>query len=363
MQTAGVNTIARDDTRNSAAPDGQSVSEHTSLVDVSVVCPFYNEGQILEPVVTTLLEHLDRLEARWELIIVNDGSTDDGGAIAEQLAERNAELSLVTYPVNRGRGYALRQGIARARGDVIITTEIDLSWGEHVVERLYHAIKSQPDVDIVIASPHLPGGGYKNVPGKRVFLSRLGNRIIRTCMSNAVTMNTGMTRAYRRDVIRALPLEEDRKEFHLEVVLKAQAFGYRLSEIPCVLEWKAHKHQGQSVHRKSSTKVNKLVVSHMLFSLFANPIRYVWGLSALSGLFSLAFLIWGVVRFLSSLVSVYVLIISLSFGIIALMFFTFGVIAQQGNMVQRELWTLKQEMRKLRSKLEQEESDGPAINK
>lgn len=86
-------------------------------------------------------------------------------------------------------------------------------------------MSSDPGADIVVASPHLPGGGYKNVPAKRVWLSRLGNKVIRACMSDAATMNTGMTRAYRRRAILSLPLYEPGKEFHLEVILKATALG------------------------------------------------------------------------------------------------------------------------------------------
>ena len=77
-------------------------------------------------------------------------------------------------------------------------------------------------------------------------------------MSNAATMNTGMTRAYQRDAIRSLTLDEDGKEFHLEVVLKAQALGYRFHEIPALLEWKEYKHQGRRVERKSSSKIDRL---------------------------------------------------------------------------------------------------------
>ncbi len=363
MQSVSANETSEIHNHTSIPTARQTAGGRDTVLNVSVICPFFNEAPILEHSIVTLLARLRNLHVSSELIVVDDGSTDGGRTIVERLSEHHSELRLVSYTINRGRGYALRQGIARARGEVIITTEIDLSWGDDVVERLYEAMASQPDTDIVVASPHLPGGGYRNVPWKRVFLSRLGNRIIRTCMSNAVTMNTGMTRAYRHQVICALPLEEDRKEFHLEVVLKAQALGYRLSEIPCTLEWKSHKQRGREIGRRSSTRINRLVVSHMLFSLFANPIRYVWGLSAVSILCSLGFLIWGCVRFFSNLVSVYVLLIAMSFAIIALMFFIFGVIAQQGNMVQRELWTLKQDMRTLTRTLGEKGEYGSADQK
>ena len=160
-------------------------------------------------------------------------------------------------------------------------------------------------------------------------------------MINAATMNTGMTRAYRKDVIQTLPLEEKHKEFHLEVIMKAHALKYNIIEIPSILEWKAYKHKGKRVKRKSSSKIKKLVITHSLFSLFANPIRYVWAISGVSVLISLIFLLWSIMRLYFGLVSVFTLIISLSFGIISLILFGFGVLAQQNNMIQREIWTLK----------------------
>ena len=316
----------------------------TSL-EVSVICPFYNEEAIIGDAVRTLLKNLEhQLSVSWELIVVNDGSTDRSGAIVAEIAQNNPRLRVLGYQFNRGRGHALRTGITQARGKVIITTEIDLSWGDDIVERLYAAITEHPDIDIVVASPHLPGGGYKNVPSKRVFFSRFGNWVIRACMSNVVTMNTGMTRAYRREVIQTLPLEEDGKEFHLEVILKAQALHYRFFEIPALLEWKEYKHKDKRVTRKSSSKIKKLVLTHSLFSLFANPVRYVWGIGSACLIAAFAFMVAGVIRLAMGEVSVFMAIISLAFMIIALMLFAFGVIAQQGNMIQRELWRLKQDL-------------------
>ena len=315
-----------------------------ATLDLSVVCPFYNEEEIVGEAIRSLLDRLRRFDVTWELIVVNDGSTDGSEEIARAIRREHPELRVLGYPFNRGRGHALRAGIGQARGEILVTTEIDLSWGEDIVGRLHRAILERPEVDIVVASPHLPGGGYRNVPAKRVFFSRFGNWVIRLCMANAVTMNTGMTRAYRRHAIRSLPLEEDRKEFHLEVVLKAQALHYRFHEIPATLEWKEYKHRGKRVRRRSSSKVNRLIVTHSLFSLFANPIRSVWALSFLSLFLSGGFLVAGVVRFALGLVSVYMAILSVGLAIIALILFCFGLIAQQGHMIQRELWRLKQDL-------------------
>lgn len=310
-------------------------------MDISIVCPFYNEAGILEHAVRTLLDRLDSLDGSWELIIVNDGSTDGSGEIAARLAADYPALRVLGYSHNRGRGHALRTGIAVARGDLIVTTEIDLSWGDTIVHDLVAALRSWPDVDIVVASPHLEGGSYKNVPFKRVWLSRIGNRIIRACMSNAVTMNTGMTRGYRRDAILSLPLTEDGKEFHLEVILKATAFGLRIREIPAVLEWKEYKHRGKRIKRKSSSRVNRLIVSHSLFSIFANPVRYVWALSFTSLFLGLVFLVVAVVSLYLKAVAAYAALLSVSLVILGIVLFVIGVVMKQGNMIQRELWILQ----------------------
>lgn len=312
---------------------------------VSVVCPFYNEAGIIENAVREMLRQLDGLSGSWELIVVDDGSTDDSRVLVEAIARDHGRLRVLGYARNRGRGHALHTGILAARGDLIVTTEIDLSWGERIVHDLVEAMGQWPDADIIVASPHLQGGGYRNVPAKRVWLSRIGNRVIRLCMANAATMNTGMTRAYRREVIQSLPLHEEGKEFHLEVILKALAFGYRIREIPAWLEWKAHKRHGQVVQRKSSSKVNRLIVSHSLFSIFANPVRYVWLLSFTFGVLGVVFFGAALVLLWLRLVSAYTALFGVSLVIVGMVLFVLGVVLKQGNIIQRELWLMQRGIR------------------
>ena len=287
------------------------------------------------------MDRLQTLDGDWELIIVNDGSVDGSGDIAHALALEYPRLRVLGYRYNRGRGHALRTGIDAAIGDIIVTTEIDLSWGDNIVHELVAEMREHPEADIVIASPHLPGGGYKNVPSKRVWLSKVGNRVIRACMSNAATMNTGMTRAYRRDAIQLMPLFEDGKEFHLEVVLKATEFGLHIREIPALLEWKEYKHKGQRVKRKSSSRINRLIKSHSLFSLFANPVRYVWTASLLSFMLGTLSLITATILYVIRMVAAYVALLGVSLVIVAIVLIVLGVVVRQGNMIQRELWLVQ----------------------
>jgi len=321
---------------------------------ISVVSPFYNEEAILEASVNLMLKNLTALDEDWELIVVNDGSTDGSLDIARRLAARDGRLRVVSYAPNRGRGCAIRMGVSRARGDIVVTTEIDSSWGDDIVSRIAAEFRARPDADIVIASPHMPGGGYRNVPRLRVFLSAFGNRLIRMGLSHAITMNTGMTRGYRREKFLALPLDEDGKEMHLEIVNKALAFGYRIKEIPATLEWKADKlaaRPGQK--RKSSSKLLGLIRSHTLFSLLAAPFRYMFVVSAGLMLAAVVAFVWACVNLFTGRLSFHLVLTALSLALLAFLISSFGVLAQQARGLQTELW-------RIRSRLEREERETAA---
>ena len=313
---------------------------------ISIVSPFHNEEAIIEASVRLMMRNLGSLAGDWELIIVNDGSSDRSLEIARGLEQEFSRLRVFGYSVGRGRGYAIRLGIAKARGDLVVTTEIDSSWGDDIVGRIVAEFAARPDADIIIASPHLPGGGYKNVPLTRVLLSTLGNYVIRGGLTNSVTMNTGMTRGYRRERFAILPLDEDDKEMHLEIIAKAQAFGLHIYEIPAVLEWKDKQLSAPTAgKRKSASNVNRLIRTHTLFAMLAAPFRYLYFVSALLVLISVGFFTWSVFNLLTHRVSIYLFLSSLLVGTLSFLIFGIGVLAQQGRALQRDLWRLRGELR------------------
>lgn len=314
---------------------------------ISVVCPFYNEEAIIEASVRAMLKQLETLAEQWELIVVDDGSTDRSAEIVSSIARESPRLRIVGYSPNRGRGYAIRAGAAQARGELLVTTEIDSSWGDDIVHRLAAELRSRPDIDMVIASPHLPGGGYVNVPWHRVLLSTWGNLIIRSALTYGVTMNTGMTRGYRREKFLALPLDDDGKEMHLEIVNKALAFGYRIGEIPAVLEWKTHKLAATpGATRKSSSRIPRLVRSHLLFSLLVAPFRYFMPVSVVLTLAAFVFFSWGVVNLFNPAPSIFLFIAAGFLLLFSLTLFGIAVLAQQTRALQGDLWRVRSELRK-----------------
>jgi glycosyltransferase involved in cell wall biosynthesis len=313
---------------------------------ISIVCPFYNEEAILEKSVKLLLENLAALSLDWELIIVNDGSTDNSLEIAISLEQKHSRLRVFSYLNNRGRGYAIRFGVAKARGDIVVTTEIDSSWGDDIVQRLVQAMKSHPDADMVIASCNLQGGGYLNVPKKRVRITQAGNAILRLFLSTRITMYTGMTRAYKREKYLALPLDEVEKEHHLEVVRKAMAFGYTIYEIPATIEWKDHKLAAPgSDRRKSSSRSLKLIRTHIAFGIAAAPFRYILPVGGGIILCGLVFMVWAFCNLFLGKTSILLAILAMSLILFGFLLMTIGVLALQGLDMLEEIWRLRSESR------------------
>ena len=309
---------------------------------VTVVCPFYNESSIIEKAAIGMISNLNASGLDWELIAVNDGSQDNSEERIQKIFEGEPRAKVISYSYNQGRGFALRTGIDTATGDIIVTTEIDLSWGDTIVQDIVNKFLQEPWLDVVVASPHLPGGGYKNVPYKRVLVSQFGNKILRLLFTKQITMNTGMTRGYKREVIQSFKTDEKGKEFHLEVLLKVTYMGYKVGEIPAILEWKEHKLAAPgSVKRKSSSKTKKLIFTHLNFAVFANPIRYFWAFSILCFMLAFGFGLGSIYQLVVGSVAIYFTLTCLILGLFGLIFFGFGIVSAQNSKIIMELWKRK----------------------
>lgn len=309
-----------------------------------MICPFYNEASIIENAVKRMLRNLeDQFSGNFELILVDDGSRDASLSILCSCLEQHPsskQVRVLSYPINQGRGRALKTGIDAARAEIVVTTEVDCSWGDDIVKRLHDFLTSHPEVDFVIASPHRAGGGLVNVSKSRVFLTRAGNRLIRFFFDSNVTMNTGMTRAYRSHVVQPLLTEENGKEFHLEVLLKLTALGFRVREIPATLTWLDHKLQREGApKRKSSTNIWKTISSHLRFIAIAQPVRHFAVLTAVSVLASGVSFAAALFMLLTGIApSVYLVLMSLILLAIGLLFGAFSILFFQLRELSRLQW-------------------------
>ena len=233
---------------------------------ISIVTPMFNESDLIEQNIGRLCKAMDDLGVSSELMVVNDGSTDDTAEKGAKASAKDPRVKMVSYENNRGRGYAIKYGIAKSTGDIIVVTEGDLSYGDDIVKRLATMLK-EGDYDCVVASPHTKGGGMDNVPLRRAFFTKVGNWILKWLMPVKLGTYTGMTRAYKSTVIQSLDLESDQKELHLEIIAKLGSLGYRVGELPAKLAWPKGRKS-----RKGTFAPWKIIASHLSFGIGEAPL-------------------------------------------------------------------------------------------
>jgi len=233
-------------------------------IDVSVVVPMFNEEENAAKTLERLSAVLDSTDKIWEIIVVDDGSTDRTKNLVEDFSKLNRCVKLISYSPNQGRGKALRMGFQTAQGKIICTTDADLSYDEKYIIRMVKLLEQHQDADLVIGSPYIEGGKAEGVHFLRLLLSRIGNKILGFAMKGKISTVTGVLRAYRRECIKSLELESDGKEIHLEILSKALSMGYKAMEMPATLKT---RQKGKSKFRFKAT-----AVSHIIFSFFEKPI-------------------------------------------------------------------------------------------
>ncbi|SHN87823.1 bifunctional glycosyltransferase family 2/GtrA family protein [Bradyrhizobium erythrophlei] len=210
------------------AADNDSGISLSNPIKLSVIIPCYNEEATLEECVHRVLAIQDEL-LKLELIVVDDCSKDKSLEIARGLAQRIPELSLLQHEVNKGKGAALRTGIAHATGDFVAIQDADLEYDPIDLKRLLIPLRNG-DADVVF------GSRFLSTEFRRVlyFWHSLANSFLTTLSNMLTDLNlTDMETCYkvfRRQVIQSITIEENRFGFEPEVVAKIAQMRVRIYE-------------------------------------------------------------------------------------------------------------------------------------
>lgn len=215
------------------APSETPAPDPTSLLELTVVIPAYNEARRLPDTVRRVREHLATRGDSWEIIVVSDGSHDDPGtALLDQLREER-RVRLIEYPDNQGKGAAVRWGVRAALGRRILFTDADLSTPIEELERLEAALTA--GADVVIASRRLPGSRLEPPQGfARQFVGKSFSLLVRG-LTGLPHLDTQcgfklFTRASAAAIFAVA--REDRFAFDVELLCAAHDLGLRVTEVP-----------------------------------------------------------------------------------------------------------------------------------
>jgi len=190
---------------------------------LSVVMPVYNEESSVEEIVGRVLEQ----PMVKELIVVNDCSTDKTGDVLQKLVQKNKRIRLFSHKTNQGKGAALRTGFREALADVVIVQDADLEYDPAEYARLLAPILGGR-ADVVYGSRFLGSEAHRVLyywhSVANYFLTLLSNMATNL---NLTDMETGF-KAFRREIIQKIDIEENRFGFEPEITAKLARFSPRL---------------------------------------------------------------------------------------------------------------------------------------
>ncbi len=324
------------------------MSENVERPKLSVVIPMYNEAENAEHTLSVVTDTLQQAGMTdFELVPVNDGSKDDTAAILQTLSYKDERICPAGYPINVGRGRALKTGFAAARGEIICAIDADLSYSADHILRMYNALLEHPNVDVVLASAYMPGGNVESKDFVKILVSKMGNRLLNSTLPGDVHTITCVVRAYRREVLERLDIESDGKEIHLEVLAKIMALGYKVMEIPATL---ASRQRG-----KSKSKMKPIIMSHLAF-VFAERPFLLFGLLGIVAMLG-SLLLGGYLVYLWQLAALnptrpaMTLLVLLFLG--GMQLIAFGLLSMLIVTNRRELYRIERQNKELQLKLEE----------
>ncbi len=294
-------------------------SEHPYI---SVVVPFYNEVESIQPLWQVLKSALDNYGKSYEVIFVDDGSTDGTRDIMRELATIHPELRIVLFRANFGQSAAMAAGFETTRGDIVVAMDGDLQNDPNDIGRIVD--KLEEGFDVV-------SGWRKNRQDKivsRKIPSKIANRII--CSVTDVKLHdTGCSlKAFRGELLRRISLYG---EFHRFIPALLRMEGARITEMP--VQHHARKF-GTSKYNITRTfrVIMDLTTIRLLMVHLHNPLSFFAKFSALTGFAGFAALFTALFQLLSQPANVDVINISITLTVLlwsaSFLFMSLGLVGK-----------------------------------
>jgi glycosyltransferase involved in cell wall biosynthesis len=202
--------------------------------DLSVVIPAYNEVARLEPTLHRVIDYCRALQPEFEVLVVDDGSTDDTAGLVERLATAEPRVRLLALGANRGKGAAVRTGVLEARGREILFSDADLATPIEELGKLRAHLTN--GCDIAIGSRAAPGADIRvRQHPVRELMGRSFNLMVRLAALGGIRDTQCGFKLFRRDAARDLfgRARLDGFAFDVEILWLARG-RYQVAEVPVV---------------------------------------------------------------------------------------------------------------------------------
>lgn len=194
--------------------------------DISVIVPAYNEQKRIKRTLKAIDDYFSNKPMTRQIIVVDDGSSDDTVAVVESLRKKIHDLSVISYQPNRGKGHAIKKGIEESHGEYILFTDADNSTPIEEFEKFYPVLT---DNSVVIGSRYIKGSNIVvTQTWYRVLLGRFANILIQMFILDGVRDTQCGFKAFRHEAAREIfsRMKIDRFGFDIEILAIARPFKF-----------------------------------------------------------------------------------------------------------------------------------------
>ncbi|MBT6226089.1 MAG: glycosyltransferase family 2 protein [Candidatus Scalindua sp.] len=192
---------------------------------ISIILPALNEEGNIEAAVNDIQSYFNSREEKYEIIVINDGSTDSTGEIAERLAKKNGSVRAIHHSINKGYGSALKEGFKSSKYKYVFFTDSDRQFDIKGLDILLPLIKTDA-VEIII--------GYRlkrKDPFLRRFLSWGYNSLVGCLFDLNVKDIDCAFKVFRKDIFSNIKIESKNFFVNTEILAKARHFGFNVLEV------------------------------------------------------------------------------------------------------------------------------------
>ena len=198
---------------------------------LSVVIPAHDEAQAIPTTLAGLVAQLEPESLDYELVVVDDGSSDGTGDVVRRAAEQNPRIRCVCNDGPHGFGYAVRAGLDAFSGDVVVIVMADGSDDPRDVILYYGVIEA--GYDCAFGSRFMPGATVRDYPRFKLLINRVVNFGVRVLFQHGYNDTTNAFKAYTREVIdHVQPLISPHFNLTVEMPLKAVSRGFSYAIVP-----------------------------------------------------------------------------------------------------------------------------------